>query len=44
MNSKILVVENEYIISQDIKSSLKNMGFEVVSTASTGAESKIFMI
>ena len=38
MDSKILVVENEYIISQDIKSSLKNMGFEVVSTASTGAE------
>jgi PAS domain S-box len=38
MDSKILIVENEYIISQDIQSSLENMGFEAVSTASTGAE------
>ena len=38
MYPKILIVENEYIISQDIQSSLESMNFEVVLTASTGME------
>ena len=38
MQSKILVVEDEAITALDIKGLLERMGFEVVSTASTGME------
>jgi diguanylate cyclase (GGDEF)-like protein/PAS domain S-box-containing protein len=35
---RIMVVEDEYIISEDIKRSLKSSGFEVVAVASSGHE------
>ena len=38
MHTKILVVEDEAITALDIQGLLKSMGFEVVSTASTGME------
>jgi CheY-like chemotaxis protein len=36
--TRILVVEDESIIAQDIKNSLKNMGYEVVGVLTTGEE------
>ncbi|WP_424355925.1 ATP-binding protein [Methanobacterium sp. MBAC-LM] len=38
MQSNILVVEDEAITALDIRRLLENMGFEIVSTASTGIE------
>ncbi len=37
--SKILIVEDEWIIANDIKSSLKDLGYNVVAVAATGQES-----
>ena len=39
MHTKILVVEDEAITALDIRGLLESMGFEVVSTASSGIES-----
>jgi PAS domain S-box-containing protein len=36
--SKILIVEDEWIIANDIKSSLKDLGYNVVAVAATGNE------
>lgn len=38
MNAKILVVEDEAITAMDLENTLKMLGFEVVSTASSGQE------
>ncbi len=38
VETKILVVEDEVIVAEDIRSSLRNMGYIVPSTASSGEE------
>lgn len=38
LKSKILIVEDEWIIANDIKSSLRNLGYDVVAVTATGEE------
>ena len=38
MGARILIVEDEYIVSADLEMKLTRMGFEVVSSAVTGEE------
>lgn len=38
VKTKILVVEDEVIIGEDIRSSLQKMGYDIPSTATTGDE------
>ena len=40
--AKILVVEDERIVANDLCSRLDRMGYDVVGTASTGAEAIAF--
>ena len=38
MNSRILIVEDEFIVAADLEAKLTNLGYQVVGTAASGDE------